>query len=93
MLRSPTRLKLYVVHGWHPCAAVEKARSLKGLDHGVIEWPPPMQEPMQRLIFGKRTVPGLRISDNGSSEKISGSQWGDEVLQPIARELIWAAMV
>ena len=52
-----------------------------------------MQEPMQRLIFGKRTVPGLRISDNGSSEKISGSQWGDEVLQPIARELIWAAMV
>ena len=114
------RLKLYVVHGSHPCAAVEKALSLKGLDYSVVEWPPPMQVPMQRLIFGERTVPALRID----GEKVQGSRaimrrldelapqppllpsdpdrrkqvleaerWGDEVFQPIARELIWAGFV
>ena len=64
------RLKLYVVHGSHPCAAVEKALQLKGLDYSVFEWPPPLQAPMQTLIFGARTVPGLRI--NG--EKVQGSR-------------------
>lgn len=113
------KLKLYVVHGSHPCAAVEKALSIKGLDYGVIEWPPPLQAPMQRVIFGARTVPGLKIDD----EKISGSRaimrrleelvptpplfpadaaararveeaerWGDEVLQPVARELVWVGL-
>jgi glutathione S-transferase len=113
------RLRLYVVHGSHPCAAVEKALSLKGLSYRVTEWPPPMQVPLQTLIFGARTVPGLRID----REKVQGSRaimrrleqlapepplfpddadkravveeaerWGDEVFQPIARELIWAAM-
>jgi glutathione S-transferase len=114
------RLKLYVVHGSHPCAAVEKALAMKGLAYGVVEWPPPLQAPMQRVIFGKRTVPGLRIG----GEKVQGSRaimrrldelvaeprlvpadplqrarveeaerWGDEVLQPVARELVWAGMV
>lgn len=114
------RLKLYVVHGSHPCAAVEKALSMKGLSYTVFEWPPPIHAPMQRMIFGARTVPGLRID----GEKISGSRaimrrldelvpeprlipsdpaerarveeaerFGDEILQPVARELIWAAMV
>ena len=113
------RLKLYVVHGSHPCAAVEKALALKGLEYGVVEWPPPLQALMQKAIFGARTVPGLRID----GEKVSGSRaimrrldqlvpepplwpadpdrrravedaerWGDEVFQPVARELIWAAM-
>jgi len=122
MLRCEMRLKLYVVHGSHPCAAVEKALSLKGLEYGVVEWPPPMQAPMQTVIFGKRTVPGLTIR-NGSREKVQGSRaimrrldelvseprlfpsdpaererveeaerWGDEVFQPVARELIWAGM-
>ncbi|HUO73438.1 MAG TPA: glutathione S-transferase N-terminal domain-containing protein [Solirubrobacteraceae bacterium] len=114
------RVTLYVVHGSHPCAAVEKALAIKGLRYRVIEWPPPMQVPMQTVIFGGRTVPGLRID----GEKILGSrvimrrldelvpdppllpadperrsrvlgaeQWGDEVFQPIARELIWAGFV
>jgi glutathione S-transferase len=114
------RLRLYVVHGSHPCAAVEKALSLKGLSYSVIEWPPPLHAPLQRVIFGRRTVPGLRID----GEKVQGSRailrrldelvaeprllpedpderarveeaerWGDEVFQPIARELIWAAFV
>jgi len=113
------RLKLYVVHGSHPCAAVEKALSLKGLSYSVVEWPPPLQVPMQRILFDRRTVPALRIDD----EKVQGStqimwrldelvpdprlfpgdptelarvqeaeRWGNEVLQPVARELIWAGM-
>jgi glutathione S-transferase len=114
------RLKLYVVHGSHPCAAVEKALSLKGLRYSVVEWPPPLQVPMQRILFGRRTVPALRI-DN---EKVQGSteimrrldelvpeprlfpadptelarvqeaeRWGNDVLQPVGRELIWAGML
>jgi glutathione S-transferase len=113
---TPTRLKLYVVHGSHPCAAVARALSMKGLSYDVVEWMPPLHAPMQRLIFGVRTVPGLRID----GEKVSGSRaimrrldqlvpepplypaddrtrvlveeaerWGDEVLQPVARELLW----
>jgi hypothetical protein len=29
------RLKLYVVRSWHPCAAVEKALSMKGLSYSA----------------------------------------------------------
>jgi glutathione S-transferase len=65
------RLKLYVVHGSHPCAAVEKALSLKGLQYDIVEWPPVVHAGMQRAIFGRRTVPGLRID---GTEKISGSR-------------------
>ena len=113
----PMRLRLYVVHGSHPCAAVEKALRMKGLSYEVTEWPPPLHAPIQRALFGARTVPGLKID----GEKVSGSRaimrrleqlapepplfpadpdargrveeaerWGDEVFQPVARELIWA---
>jgi glutathione S-transferase len=114
---APMRMRLYVVHGSHPCAAVEKAMSIKGLSYDVTEWPPPLHAPMQFVLFGARTVPALKL--NG--EKVSGSRaimrrldrltpepplypadatararveeaerWGDEVFQPVARELIWA---
>jgi glutathione S-transferase len=112
------RLKLYVVHGSHPCAAVEQALSLKRLDYSRVEWPQPLQAPIQLALFGVRTVPALRI--NGR-EKISGSrsimrrleqlvpepplypaarreaveqaeQWGEEVLQQIARRLAWTGL-
>jgi glutathione S-transferase len=69
-------LKLYVVHGSHPCAAVEKALALKGLAYKVVEWPPTLHPPMQRLLFGARTVPALRIG----AEKVPGSR-------PIMRRL------
>lgn len=111
------RLHLYVVHGSHPCAAVEKALTIKGLPYQVTEWPPPLHAPIQKALFGARTVPGLKID----GEKVTGSRaimrrldqlapepalfpadatararveeaerWGDEVFQPVARELIWA---
>jgi len=62
--------KLYVVHGSHPCAAVERALELKGIDHKIVELPPPFHVPLQQLRFGKRTVPGIKLEDG---EKISGS--------------------
>ena len=64
-------LKLYVVHGSHPCAAVQKALSMKGLDYSVVEWPPPLACPAARAdLFGARTVPGLKID----GEKVQGSR-------------------
>lgn len=62
--------RLYVVHGSHPCAAVERALELKGISYDVTEWPPPMQVPLQRLLFGASTVPGLQLD----GERISGSR-------------------
>jgi glutathione S-transferase len=112
------RLKLYVVHGSHPCAAVERALALKRLRYGRVEWVQPLQVPIQRVLFGVRTVPALRVDRR---EKISGSrrimrrleqlapdpplypasrreaveqaeQWGDEVLQEVARRLTWVGL-
>lgn len=62
---------LYVVHGSHPCAAVEKAFELKGLPVRRVELPPPLHAPVQKLRFGTRTVPALRLEDG---EKVSGSR-------------------
>lgn len=112
-------IKLFVVHGSHPCVTVETALQLKGLPYRTVELPPPMHAPIQRVLFGKRTVPGIRID----GERISGSRailrrldelapeppllpvdpeersrvlaaeaWGDDVLQPIARRLLWPAL-
>lgn len=104
--------KLYAVHGSHPCAAVQRALDLKGIDYKVVEMPPPFHVPLQQLRFGKRTVPGLKLD---SGEKITGSTailrrldelapeppmfgdervaaaeaWGESVLQPMARRLLW----
>ena len=108
------------MHGSHPCVAVQKALALKRLDYSVFEWPPPAHTIGQRILFGRRTVPGLTMD----GEKVQGSRaimrrldeiapepplfpsdpaararveeaerWGDEVFQPVARELIWAAMM
>jgi glutathione S-transferase len=113
-------IDLYVVHGSHPCAAVERALELKGLAYRRVELPPPLHAPIQKLRFGTRTVPGMRLPDG---EKVVGSsailrrlddlapepplfppdgearalvqraeEWGEEVYQPIARRLLWAAL-
>jgi glutathione S-transferase len=104
--------RLFVVHGSHPCATVEKALEIKGVDFKRIELPPPSQALLMRPLFGGRTVPGIRFDDG---EKVQGSRailralerrvpdpplyrgpeveeaerWGEEVLQPVARRLIW----
>jgi glutathione S-transferase len=66
----PVAIDLYVVHGSHPCAAVERALELKGLRFRRIELPPPLHAPVQRVRFGARTVPAVRLEDG---EKVSGS--------------------
>jgi glutathione S-transferase len=112
--------KLYVVHGSHPCATVERALQLKGIPHKVVELMPPMHAALQRARFGQRTVPGIKFEDG---EKVVGSRailrrletlvpdppllpadpeqrarveeaerWGDDVLQPMARRLVWLGM-
>src|SRR3954464_14150988 len=63
--------KLYVIHGSHPCAAVERALTLKGIEYKRVEYPPPLHAPIQRLRFGARTVPSIRFEDG---EKLSGSR-------------------
>jgi glutathione S-transferase len=63
--------RLYVVHGSHPCATVEKALELKGIDYKVFEFSPPMHAVGMRVMFGARTVPGIRFADG---EKVQGSR-------------------
>ena len=62
--------KLYVVNGSHPCATVERALQLKGIPYRIVEFPPPMHMAAMKLLFGQRTVPGLKLD----GEKISGSR-------------------
>jgi glutathione S-transferase len=62
--------RLYVVHGSHPCAAIEKALQMKGVDYKVFEWTPPSHALGMRLLFGDRTVPGIKFSDG---TKLQGS--------------------
>ncbi|HEX8206835.1 MAG TPA: glutathione S-transferase N-terminal domain-containing protein [Solirubrobacteraceae bacterium] len=104
-------LRLYVVPASHPCAAVEEALKLKGLDYKVTELPPGLHAAHQRIRFGRRTVPSLKAD----GRKISGSreimrwaeeqrpepslwpspevvlaeEWGEEVLQPLVRRVVW----
>jgi len=68
---GPVAIDLYVVHGSHPCAAVERALDLKGLPYRRIELPPPLHAPVQRVLFKARTVPGIKLEDG---ERISGSR-------------------
>ncbi len=112
--------KLYVVHSSHPCETVKKALELKAIPYKPVELLIPAHAPLQKLRFGRRTVPALKL-DGG--EKISGSRailrrldelvrdppllpagagaraavleaerWGDEVLQPAVRRIVWAAL-
>jgi glutathione S-transferase len=111
-------VRLFVVNGSHPCATVQRALELKGIDYKVFEWPPTVHVPMQWLLFRERTVPAINLD----GEKISGSRaivrrleelrpepplypadpaaraeveeaerWGDLVLQPLGRTILWPA--
>jgi glutathione S-transferase len=64
-------IKLYIVHGSHPCAAVARAMEMKGLPYDFVELLPPMHAVVQRVRFGARTVPSVRLE---SGEKISGTK-------------------
>jgi glutathione S-transferase len=111
--------KLYVIPASHPCAAVETALKLKGIPYERVDFLPVMHRLQGKLLYGARTVPGMKLR----GEKLAGSRailrrldelapeprlypadaserarveeaeaWGDEVLQPLARRLTWAAL-
>jgi glutathione S-transferase len=63
--------KLYVIHGSHPCATVERALVLKGVPYRRVELPPPVHALVQRVRFGRRTVPALELADG---ERLVGSR-------------------
>src|SRR3954454_17432603 len=63
-------IKLYVIPGSHPCATVEAALNLKGLEYQRIDLLPGPSPILQLARFGSRTVPGLVVDGN----KVSGSR-------------------
>jgi glutathione S-transferase len=69
--RVADRLKLYVVPGSHPCAAVERALQLKGLAYDRVDLIPVLHAVHQRIVFGRRTVPALKLPDG---EKVVGTR-------------------
>jgi glutathione S-transferase len=62
---------LFAIHGSHPCAAVRRALEIKGVAHRTVELLPPLHPPIQRALFGARTVPAIRWE---SGERLSGSR-------------------
>jgi glutathione S-transferase len=62
--------RLYVVHGSHPSACAEKALQLKGVEYRRVELLPPLHAAIQRVRFGARTVPAVRLD----GEKVQGSR-------------------
>ena len=116
MMPDMAEAKLYAVPASHPCAVVERALELKGIDHRRIDLIPMTHPLLMRARFGRRTVPGLRLADG---TKLSGSreilreldrrvpeprlvgddprvaaveEWGEEVLQPLVRRVLWTAL-
>ena len=69
------RVKLYVIPGSHPCAAVEAALALKGIAYLRIALPPLMAAAVGMVMYGAPTVPGLVLSGVPlGRERISGSR-------------------
>ena len=64
------QLTLYAVPASHPCAAVELALRRKGLAYRRVDLLPLFHVLHQRVVFGRRTVPGLRLG----GEKVVGSK-------------------
>jgi glutathione S-transferase len=63
--------KLYVIPGSHPCAAVEAALRLKAVPYQRVDWLPVIHRGLGRVVYGARTVPGIRFD---SGEKLAGSR-------------------
>jgi glutathione S-transferase len=63
-------VKLYVLPGSHPCAAVEAALGLKGIAFDRVDLLPMSQMLIGPLRYGGTTVPGMRID----GERLVGSR-------------------
>jgi glutathione S-transferase len=65
-----SKIKLYVLPGSHPCAAVEVAMQRKGIPFQQINLLPMVQVAAGPLLYGGSTVPGMRID----GERLVGSR-------------------
>jgi glutathione S-transferase len=65
-----SQIKLYVLSGSHPCAAVEVALRRKGLPFKRVNLMPMAQTLIGPLRYGGGTVPGMRID----GERLVGSR-------------------
>jgi glutathione S-transferase len=63
-------VKLYVLPGSHPCAAVEEAMRRKGIPFQQINLLPLVPVAVGPLLYGGNTVPGMRID----GERLVGSR-------------------
>jgi glutathione S-transferase len=67
---TPKKLKLYVLPGSHPCAAVEVALGLKSIPFSRVDLLPMVQMAVGPVLYGGMTVPGVRMD----GERIVGSR-------------------
>jgi glutathione S-transferase len=67
---SAKKLKLYVLPGSHPCAAVEVALRMKSVPYSRVDLLPMVQMAVGPLLYGGMTVPGVRVH----GERIVGSR-------------------
>jgi glutathione S-transferase len=65
-----TQAKLYVLPGSHPCAAVEAALQLKSIAYKRVDLLPSTEILLGPLLYGGRTVPGMRVD----GERLVGSR-------------------
>ncbi len=79
---SPKKLKLYVLTGSHPCAAVEVALGMKSIPFDRVDLLPMTQMAAGPLLYGGVTVPGARMD----GEKMVGSRHIMRRLDEIAPE-------
>ncbi len=63
-------VKLYVIPGSHPCAAVEVAMRRKGIPFQQVNLLPMVQVAVGPILYGGGTVPGMRID----GERLVGSR-------------------
>jgi glutathione S-transferase len=65
-----SKIKLYVLPGSHPCAAVEVALKRKGLPFAQVNLLPMLQVGLGPILYGGSTVPGMRLD----GERLVGSR-------------------
>jgi glutathione S-transferase len=65
-----SKIKLYVLPGSHPCAAVEVALKRKGLPFHPVNLLPMLQIGLGPILYGGGTVPGMRLD----GERLVGSR-------------------
>jgi glutathione S-transferase len=68
--KSPKKLKLYVLPGSHPCAAVEVALRMKSIPFSQVNLLPMLQMAVGPVLYGGVTVPGVRMD----GERLVGSR-------------------